>query len=767
MKEYRFFIFSYIFAVLAVIYTSSCNDQFTKGVYIATTHEYMLNIESTDLQSIPAGGGTYEISIEASYDVNWEIKDLPDWISASLTEGKGSKTIVFNIQPNNSQDESRTHIFFLESLNTDWPVSLPIAITQLQDGEIFSVSPKDSNSLTLSAEGGSIELNVHSNIYWTVSCDEEFISFSRHAGNGDAKLEIIVAPYSSGNVQANRTASVYFKDANEKKVLEVITITQIPIEVPSVSETIDVEFSNNEESKNFVLDDIKGGYLVKSNAAWLSIVKNRNDKTNVTLSVSANINDDKRTSTAYIVSENSNEVIYIFRVTQAGSMLNINPKSLDFNANGGSEKVSVNTNSPWTLSNINDWIVAQENSKYCTITVGKNTSVKSRTGKIVFYRLDSDSNIVGDGVELKISQKSSSFSVDSKSLRFGPEASSQNLHIETDSDWSLTTNNNWIKTSSSKGTGDRTVSVSVTENPSTSDRTGKLTLNCLDSTIEITIVQESAYINTPSTAISISSNGGYASISLSSNVSWTASSSSSWLSVSPSSGNGKTTLQLYAPANSSSDSRSAVVTIKSQLSDIKINVTQKAPSLSLSTSSLTFESSGGTSSSIIVDADGDFSITPSVSWLTVNKSSNSFKVTASENKSSSRQGKITVSLNNTSISKTVSVTQKAYSPPVTNPPSVSLTSASAYNWAIKMAASVSTNGNTITEVGFVWNTGNTSSLSDPTVNNCSGKKIASLSGTKFEATTPQIYNYTYVKVRAYVKTSNNSYYYSGSQTVKP
>ncbi|MCF0178213.1 MAG: BACON domain-containing protein [Bacteroidales bacterium] len=674
---------------------SSCSDQFVKGVYIASANEYMLNASLEKLQNIPAEGGIVNSRIEATSSVEWELQGLPDWCTTTTLKGTGSQDISFNVSENESFSSPRSHIFNLMSTNQDWSVSIPVSIIQQKKAKTLDVNPSDKASLTFDSKGGQKTLSISSNVPWTAECKEAFLAMSQTSAQGDLNLVISVGTYDQIDVTQNRTATVYFKDAAEGDVLQVITVTQTPLHSTITTERISVEFDQTRSTKVYSLGNISGGYSVSSDAPWLSITKNKGQgMVDVTLSVEPNGNDDERTSKAYVFLDANGVILYAFDVRQKSDQIELQPNPVSFTASGGASSVEVKTDSRWRATNNNGWLTVQEESHSCRLIASENNSLSQRTGIVEFNRINDSGETVGKTVTLAVEQEPRHITPDTQTLQFGPDAATKELHIDCDASWTLANNDAWISLSPTSGNGSASVQVSVGANASTQSRTGTLYLKCLDRTIEIAVIQGTPYVNIESNSVTFEAKGGTSTLSLSANVNWTASSSASWLGVSPGSGNGDNALTLTAARNDSPE-RNAVITISSVASPIKVNVKQKAPSLEVSKSSLSFSEAGGTSEPIIVTADYDYIITTSASWIKVTESSNTFTVTAEPNKVETRKGSVVISLVGVSgtIQRTISISQKGDDTPYVDLGLPSGTKWCAYN---KGATRIGGNGNTYT-----------------------------------------------------------------------
>lgn len=760
MKNNTFY-YKLAISILLVLLTS-CTDQFVKGVYIGSNNEYSLNAETSSLQSIPAEGGAIAMQIEASNMVNWEIQDLPYWISASTLSGTGKQEIIFNVEPNESLTSSRSQIFNIVSMNSDWLVTIPVLASQSKKNTFLTLSPVDNSSWTFDSEGGFKELNISSNLEWTAECQNDFVTLSRNSGNGNSTIIISVAPYTHIDVTTNRTASIYFKTTLNEEVMQVLTVTQTPLQTSVETETINVEFQRLPGSRSFALGEVQGEYSVKSDAPWLNISKNDDRRVDVTLYALENENDAERFTNAYVYLDNTNTVKYLFAVKQQGNALTIETDNITFDSNGGIYNIKVDSNTKWKTTNTHDWINVEEDDNSCTISVPMNNSLDSRSGEILFNKINTGGEIIGKSVTLQVNQKGKTLSLDNEILQFGPGSSTQSLNIESDARWTLTAVNDWIHLSMSEGFGNNTVSVSVDENNTTSNRLGSLKLECLGKTFEITIIQESTYVNTSSTSIEIPSVGGSANVTLTSNVEWTATSSETWLTVTPQSGNGETTLELSALYNETTITRTAVVTISSKAGDIKINVSQEAPSVSVSQSFVQFDYTGGTSSPIVITADGNYNISPSDSWISYDQTDNTITLKVEKNESiNSREGNVKISLEKAPVSTTITIKQTGEPETVVN-----LLSAYQITKGIKVTAEV-ISSIPLKEVGLVYKRYWTYPEDTPTIHNYYLRySTENFKGGEFTDEVGRLSNEPYGKVRAYAIDINGKVYYSDAKVIQ-
>ena len=148
-------------------------------------------------------------------------------------------------------------------------------------------------------------------------------------------------------------------------------------------------------------------------------------------------------------------------------------------------------------------------------------------------------------------------------------------------------------------------------------------------------------------AISVSSEAGVAEFTVNASVDWSIKTDASWISLRPSGGikNQETTVKAIYEANKDFDDRSALIEITSGGKVIKtIAVNQNCiMQASLSTGSLTFGGQGSVSK-ITVTANGPWTLSPNMDWITVtpsegNKGETTVEIKVAPNDSeSSRDG---------------------------------------------------------------------------------------------------------------------------------
>jgi YD repeat-containing protein len=171
--------------------------------------------------------------------------------------------------------------------------------------------------------------------------------------------------------------------------------------------------------------------------------------------------------------------------------------------------------------------------------------------------------------------------------------------------------------------------------------------------------------------LNFSNSGGWLSVSVSSNLSWTVSDNQSWITVSPGSGSNNGTLSVTCSANTGTTTRTGIITLTGGGTSGTITVIQKGvPNLNVSPTSLSF-SSGTSTKTFTVSSNLFWTVSANQTWITVSPvlgtDNGTVSVTCSANRvTSSRSGTVTIS--GGGITRTVAITQAASSNQLTVSP---------------------------------------------------------------------------------------------------
>ena len=313
--------------------------------------------------------------------------------------------------------------------------------------------------------------------------------------------------------------------------------------------------------------------------------------------------------------------------------LEISISSLNF-AFAGEKKVFIlDSNTNWTVTVNNDattWLtvspVSGSKNGAVTVTADANSQKSQREATITVT--------AGDKVRtINVTQEGEALSVSVTSLSFPAYRDERYIAVTSNINWSVSSSNEewlWIFYISYPDT----VVVVALDNPYALQREATITVSGGDLKQTISVTQSGAdaflsvhtsdnYTTEPvENIIFESANILPKTLYIDSNTNWDVSSSESWLTVSPTSGTNRQTVEVNAETNTSTSPRTATLTFSGSGISRTINVTQEelVASLSLSDTSYNFGGNGG-SQTINVYATISWEVKTDATWITVTPAS--------------------------------------------------------------------------------------------------------------------------------------------------
>lgn len=144
----------------------------------------VLEVTPTTLTA-PAEGGTFQVAISANYA--WTATTTESWVSFSPASGEGNAFLTVTIAENTVTQQRATALVISSG-------NLAKTVMIMQDAAVpppmLEVSPED---VSISSEGGVIQLTVTANNPWFAVADEQWISVTPETGNGNGVILLSVA----------------------------------------------------------------------------------------------------------------------------------------------------------------------------------------------------------------------------------------------------------------------------------------------------------------------------------------------------------------------------------------------------------------------------------------------------------------------------------------------------------------------------------------------------------------------------------------------
>ena len=522
------------------------------------------------------------------------------------------------------------------------------------------------------------------------------IQYSTSGSFAEGTREVTTSSLSNGNVYLQITGLVsnttyYYKAfiSNQQNETIYSTVNQFKtVEYPKLEvSTNSLNFSASREEKTLQITSNQAWEVkIDPPSTWLTLSKNSGSNTDeITVTAIANPGVTERKATIIVsgpLDKDGNPLYQEISVIQAGadSRLYVSRTQFSNLSYAGSQQtfyVLCNTN--WSLSsNGDDWMnFSRRNGSgpytdttYVTVTVSANpkTTLREATIMIKCEGKEGSISVSQSGAPAKLLLSESS-------MTFSTEYQSRSITVESNVEWTVSSDKDWCTVSPTKGENNGQFSVIVAQNTTTSERTATITVSGGGITRRINVTQQyvapsleilpSSPLEFPAASASIERN-----FTINSNIAWTISQNSGgWLTVSPLSGSLVQNIKVTAAANTGSTSRNATITVTGGGIIRTVSVTQLgvvAPFLNVSPGSLTFPNYGNEQTLDISSNVSSWTATSdATAWLKVapGSGSNDGKVTVSviANTGAEREGNITV--RGGSFTRTIHVTQAGNDPP--------------------------------------------------------------------------------------------------------
>ena len=546
------------------------------------------------------GGGTANVSFTTT--VPWTASSNGTWCTVSPTSGAaGSGSVTLTIASNDTYEE-RNAVVTLQA----GTAKKTIAVKQLS-ATAMTVSPR---SIDVPFGGGDYEIEVRHNVAFTVSVNESGKGWIAVKGTKALTTDKVGITVSPNEGAASREGVLTFKSS----VGEVtVTVTQAFDDSFSLSPTeAEIPAKGGEFQVKVVTHR---SYHLNSKPDWVS-EKSAKDQVH-TFTVSENPSTEERSGVLVFCDDSG--VCLPFSVKQAGASawIAVSPDSLEFDNKGGKGTVKVTSNTAWTVSSDASWCKVSpekgEGEGSLAIEVEANASDTQRTAKVT----------VTDGAQVvktvAVKQTGASLTVDPAELSFDQTGGKKSVTVRSNVGWKASSSATWCKVSPAEGSGDGTLTVQAEPNTTTDERTATLSItdgNQIVRTVTVKQTGEEPRLTVEPATLDFGNKGGKSSVKVTSNASWKAESDAFWCSVSPTEGKGDKSLTIEVEANSSTEQRTAVITVSCGSQVVrKIEVAQAGADLFKITPSRVTVSGDGGSFEITVSATQDYEVVSMPEWI--------------------------------------------------------------------------------------------------------------------------------------------------------
>lgn len=557
------------------------NDQLVK--YTDLIYKYLKLSVSTWNPSSSAETKTISVICSGSFTIS----SNQSWLTVSSTSGSGSKNITLSVTENTSIESSRSGVVtfvgdgITKKINVTQDARNAVIAYELEISGETSVLVNKTIQLTATlyktVDGVRTEsTNVTNDCNWTVSFLPEYASVNNVSNKGlvtglkntYSSQATIKATY--GSYSATYKISV----ANDVSYEFVITSNVDEIQVGDIVTFTATLYTNT------------NGTVGESNKTYNSIWTEDSNGTIVEKGLFEyyfkGVSVGEVTITATWT--DSNGVVYSDSksiIVKAANSIDVSPISWTVPVNGGSQIVTITADSNWVISEILDWVTADNSSGTgngsITLSATANNSVDSRSGHVKFTCGNAKASIWV--YQSGKSESSDSISINPTSwTNISANGAYTYIAVISSGNWTITSKPDWITPLTSIGVSGNNVKLTASANSNSSVRIGKVVFTCGTATAELTVSQAGVTI-TNSISINptnktLTCNGGSFDVTVTSSGTWTATESYDWITLDKSSGSTGNAVIITVDENTTTSNRMGSVIFKCGIATATLTIAQ-------------------------------------------------------------------------------------------------------------------------------------------------------------------------------------------------
>lgn len=537
---------------------------------------------SASKYNIGPNGEQVTLNINTENGGKWVLKGNDNGLIFSRPNGVGNGTVTLTI-PQTKAPANNTN-YTITAVDNEGNTHSIVIVQGYNNSTRLNITP---SKLIVSSNGGTYDIDFE----WINQGDNE-VSAASFMGDVTGNVEIdgfsAAVSVNKNTEDAIISGKVLFEAGNyDAEVL----IDQMP-EI--------LEFDKDGGEYEFVFNyntDVRYNYI----PYWATIESNK-------LTVLPNYYETERS--ANIMVQNDRSFAYIRLKQSVGSspapeIPKVSPNSLYFGSESGSQFLSINIPNTWRVTETLDWISLNMNNGdgvgIVSVTASANGG-NTRSGVIVVEDV-----VTKEKYDVYVSQVGTtsvrSFTINPTSIDAPANGGVYTVTVNYEN-----RNGDYVGVESDlKHTdllwiGDvATLSVIVPNNPTHSGKVFNMTFTSSMGDVILTINQKGLEetLTTDKTMIGSDMNGDSNNVSVDSNVPWYIETSVSWITVNPSSGDGKMDVSIITEKNPTVEDRTGYVYFKSvetnaTLATIKVTQGKLVEVISINPSSIVFDVEGGT-----------------------------------------------------------------------------------------------------------------------------------------------------------------------------
>ncbi len=374
----------FLLATVGVIFTACQSGGDVEEDNGGTPFVPEITISPKDL-TFGCNGGEQAVDITANFE--YEVAERASWVTVEQTD-EGLLVIV-DANKNTSERSA-----FISITNSQYDINKTVEVWQ--EGFVPKIELAQQ-SIEVEFEPAECEVGVTSPYSWEATSKNDWIIVD--TPNGIAGTKMLKFSVVRNEGEDIREGTIVVKNEDYNLVAELYVIQKpISITINPESLTFAVEGGTQEIAITANFE-----YAYSANADWLTIEKS---ESGIKVTVPNYVEVEERTAEITISNEKYG-VSEVAKVTQGAFVpaITIEPESLAFTLEGGTQEVAITANFEYEYSTNVDWLTIEKSEKGVNISATPNTKFEECIAEITIssekYGISKTISVVQKGVSAK------------------------------------------------------------------------------------------------------------------------------------------------------------------------------------------------------------------------------------------------------------------------------------------------------------------------------------------------------------------------------
>ncbi|MEY4106003.1 MAG: hypothetical protein RL181_345 [Bacteroidota bacterium] len=460
-----------------------CNGTEIKNVPVTQDGSALfLNLQRDSLYFNTAGGRD---TIYVESNGNWTISESSTWLSLSTNSGQLSGKVAVFCTANTSAETRRADISVLyagSGIRT-------IRVEQAPFAGRLNVSPLQWD---VNGPAGSVFLTVESNLSWTASSPDKWISVRPSSGSGAGAVQVT---YTQNQDTAIRQGRVIFQ-ANGMAPVTVQIRQGLPVMALLQSDTLYFSRQGGEQEIGFWTS---GGWTITPSSSWVDVsqLSGSSGNNRIVVICPPNIGWGRTASLSIRAADGSTRQVV---VKQEGNTpyLTVNPNSITFTEKAESVNLAISSNQNWTVSGVPQWASLSQTSGYGDKTIVLNCATNPNAANRVARLKLAAPNLDTISIGIVQSGTKAFLSVSSTFVQGPGEGGTIPLFVQSNTTWRVTELLSWLSVTPTSGSQSDTIFLKLQPRGSSVPRSGTVTIYGPGApTVKVTVEQLGIKFNSP------------------------------------------------------------------------------------------------------------------------------------------------------------------------------------------------------------------------------------------------------------------------------